>query len=148
MGGLTNWSRDIFIAYDPSIYHILPQKAIDINKEDGGNKTFTITLCKKCTADLIVPYAFRMISLPSFSYSHARAGFVDIVYNTRAEVSFSCNSTCGNISNVREITYDGANYMACDVLVNQYGANALYVVGIHPDLGEIMDVTGNFTEAG
>ena len=146
VGGLLNWSRNIEVGYIPSTYHILPQGTISISKSSAGNGTFTVTLCRKGTTNAIKPYAFRLISLPTLATRHTQAGFVDIVYNTRMEASFLCNNECGNISNVREITYNGSNYIACDVLVNQYGSNKLYVVGIHNDLSEVMDVTGNFSE--
>lgn len=141
-----NWSRDIEVGYIPSTYHILPKGAISLVKDDAGNKTFTVTLCKKGITSTIKPYAFRLISLPAAAFSHAQTGFADVVYNTRTDASFLCSNVYGNISNIREITYNGSNYIACDVLVNQYGANKLYVVGIHNDLSEVMDVTGDFTE--
>ena len=145
MGALTDWSRNISIGTISSTYHILPQKTVEISKGDSGNKTFTITICKKGETD-IKSYAFRLISLPTMHFIHAKAGFADIVYNARNEASFVCSNICGNISNVREITHNGANYLACDVDVNQYGSNTLYIVGLHADLSEIMDVTGNFSE--
>lgn len=147
MGALTDWSRDISIGGMSSTYHILPQKTVEVSKPDAGDGTFTIAICKKGSTD-IKPYAFRLISLPTNHFSHAQAGYVNIVYNAREEASFVCSSVCGNISNVREIIHNGTNYLACDVVVNQYGSNALYVVGLHGDLSEIMDVTDSFTEVG
>lgn len=126
------------------MYHILPKRSITLQKLDAGDKTFTVTLCKTGNSSKILPYAFRLIMLPAFN-NHAKAGFVDIVYNTRSEASFLCSNVCGDISNVRRITYNGNGFIACDISVNQFGENTLYVVGMHNDLSEIMDVTGNFS---
>ena len=145
VGGLLDWSRSIQVGSTTVMYHILPKRSITLQKLDSGDKTFTVTLCKTRNSSDMLPYAFRLIMLPTFN-NHAKAGFVDIVYNTRSEASFLCNNVCGHVSNVRSITYNGNGYIACDIEVNQFGENTLYVVGLHNDLSEIMDVTGKFSE--
>lgn len=145
VGGLLDWSRSIQVGSTTVMYHVLPKRSITLQKLSAGDKTFTVTLCKTGNSLNMLPYAFRLIMLPAFN-NHAKAGFIDIVYNTWSEASFLCSNVCGDISNVRNVQYNGDKYIACDIAVNQFGENTLYVVGLHNDLSEIMDVTGKFSE--
>lgn len=60
--------------------------------------------------------------------------------------SFYSSYNSGCFSNIRQITYNGNDYVACDILVNQFGSCGLFITGLHPDISEIIEVTENFTE--
>ena len=132
--------------YKTSCYPI-PIGLFILKKPDNESKTFTITLCKLNRKVVGHSYDFKLSSLENSS-SNNRAGFLLFVCNENDQYVSYAEFCAGNFSNVREIMYNGMAYMAVDVYVQQYGHCYITITGIHQNIADIMDVTGNFTEAG
>ena len=128
-------------------YYPIPKYLFKLSKNDADNKIFTITLCKLYKTSTGESYDFKLSSLQDYS-SNNRSGFILFTCNENNQFLNHSEVCAGNFSNVREITYNGASYMAVDVLCQQYGHCYITLTGLHNHIADIMDVTGNFTEAG
>lgn len=132
--------------YYKSKNYLLHKFILSLLKPDEGSKKFTITLIKlnDASSDYCI-YDFKLIAA-ALKNSNSRTGILLFCANSSSQYSTYAHLSDGNFSNIRIITYNEERYIAVDVEVQQYGANAIYITGVHENISDIMDVTGNFTE--
>ena len=133
--------------YGSSTMYRLPVNTIELKKSSAGNVTYTITLCKvKGNNEVHVNY-FELFTYAQVSTQHNLNGFVKICFCPSGTVTTNFAAICaGSFSNVRLIESAGERYIGADIEVNQYGYCILKILGLHEDITEIKNVTGNFSE--
>lgn len=103
-------------------------------------------MAKVYTGQNLIGYNFRIFALPGANAANTSPGFADIAISTAALKVWSANNCCGCFRNIRKITYDNEEYIACDIYLTTYDMTSIYIIGLHHDISEIKCVTGNFSE--
>lgn len=118
--------------------YIRPVSVGIFSKNSGGDEVRTLTICKSGINFRYIDVNIMLVPV-SGNFWEGHAKFCGGI----ASGPFSYTSNLnGKIENIRTVTYKEEKYVAVDFTIRQYGSCAVYVTGIHPDIKEMIDVTG------
>ena len=119
-------------------YYTRPVSLGIFSKNSSGDEVRTLTICKSGTNYRYIDVNIRLVPVSgNFWEGHAK------FCGGKAIGPFSYTSNLnGKIENIRTVTYKGEDYIAVDFTIRQFGNCAVYITGMHPDITEMIDVTG------
>ena len=144
VGGLLGVNSIVSVGQEKnvnSINYVNPNFVLGLPNLVAGDKTFTLAIANKNINSISKYYSFNIHQTPGYNQNSA-AGWAHVEYCSNSAYSSLSSIVCGNVKNIREGVVGGKNVVLADVIVKQYGRSDIYITGMHPDVAEIKDVTG------
>lgn len=144
VGGLLGVNSIVSVGEEKSvksINYVNPNFVLGLPNLVAGDKTFTLVIANRNKNSISKYYSFNIHQTPGYNQNSA-AGWAHVEYCSNSAYSSLSSIVCGNVKNIREGVVGGNNVVLADVIVKQYGRSDIYITGMHPDVAEIKDVTG------
>lgn len=120
--------------------YVTPRYITDMSKPSGGNKQVAVLLCKVAAQKVATFNDFDVIITggKNNQNGHALSQKVSLLYCPAGDTISKVDIAYTNgFSNPRTVAYNGENFIAINLLVQQFGYQQLHVKGMLEDIGSL-----------